>query len=111
MTFHEEDFKDGGEARRRDRELAAVAERIARWELRERAGRYLHALTAVWRRGNGRPLAAAAGEPTPTNVQRFSGRARRNAHSVRGDLRGYVVDRLAVPGEAGRSVLIAGVAR
>ncbi|MFH5806648.1 transposase, partial [Alienimonas sp. DA493] len=115
MTDAGEVATDEGENDRRDRELAAVAERIAprfgRRELRGRAGRYLRALAAVTGRPTGRQLAAAAGEPTPINLQRFLGRARWDADLVRDDLRDYVIDRLAVPGEAGRSVLIAGVAR
>ncbi|MFH5806458.1 transposase, partial [Alienimonas sp. DA493] len=115
MTDAGEVAANDGENDRRDRELVAVAERIAprfgRRELRERAGRYLRALTAATGRPTGRALAEAAGEPTPINLQRFLGRARWDADAVREDLREYVVDRLAVPGEIDRSVLIAGVAR
>jgi SRSO17 transposase len=82
-------------------ELAALYERIAprfgRPEVRQRAGRYLAALSGPVGRRNGWQMARQIGEKRPDGVQRLLNGARWDADAVRDDLRDYVVERLGDP--------------
>jgi len=82
---------------------ARIADRFARSEARERAGRYLAGLLERVERKNGWQLAEALGEAGPHGVQRLLNAARWDADGVRDDLRAYVVDHL---GDEATGVLI-----
>ena len=82
---------------------ARIADRFARSEARERAGRYLVGLLGRVERKNGWQLAEAIGEVGPRGVQRLLSAATWDADGVRDDLRDYVVDHL---GDAATGVLI-----
>jgi SRSO17 transposase len=82
---------------------ARIADRFARAEARERAGRYLVGLLGRVERKNGWQLAEAIGEAGPRGVQRLLSAATWDADGVRDDLRDYVVDHL---GDAATGVLI-----
>ena len=73
---------------------ARIADRFARSEARERAGRYLAALLGRLERKNGWQLAEAMGETGPRGVQRLLSAAAWDADGVRDDLRAYVVGHL-----------------
>jgi SRSO17 transposase len=73
---------------------ARIADRFARSEARERAGRYLAGLLERVERKNGWQLAEAIGEPGPRGVQRLLSAATWDTDGVRDDLRNYVVDHL-----------------
>jgi SRSO17 transposase len=87
-------------------ELEAVGERLSahftRSEARQRAQAYLRGLLSRAERKNSWQLAEVAGNSTPYGIQHLLGRANWDAHAVRDDLRGYVLEGLA--GE--QSVLI-----
>ena len=82
---------------------ARIADRFARSEARERAGRYLVGLLGRVERKNGWQLAEAIGELGPRGVQRLLSAATWDADGVRDDLRDYVVEHL---GDAATGVLI-----
>src|SRR3954467_1150016 len=82
---------------------ARIADRFARSEARERAGRYLAALLGRLERKNGWQLAEAMGEAGPRGVQRLLSAATWDADGVRDDLRTDVVDHL---GDEASGVLI-----
>jgi len=82
---------------------ARIADRFARSEARERAGRYLVGLLGRVERKNGWQLAEAIGEVGPRGVQRLLSAATWDADGVRDDLRDYVVDHL---GNAATGILI-----
>lgn len=71
-----------------------IAGRFLRFEVRERALRYLRALLSPVERRNGWQLAEQAGESTPDGMQRLLSSARWDADAVRDDLREYVVEHL-----------------
>ena len=77
---------------------ARIAPRVARPEVRRRAGRYLAGLLAPVERRNGWQLAEHLGERSPDGVQRLLRTARWGAEAVRDDLRSYVVEHLADEG-------------
>jgi SRSO17 transposase len=82
---------------------ARIAQRFARAEVRERAGRYLAGLLDRVERKNGWQLAEAIGETGPRGVQRLLSAATWDADGVRDDLRNYVIDHL---GDEATGVLI-----
>jgi SRSO17 transposase len=82
---------------------ARIADRFARSEARERAGRYLVGLLGRVERKNGWQIAEAIGEVGPRGVQRLLSAATWDADGVRDDLRDYVVDHL---GDAATGVLV-----
>lgn len=82
---------------------ARIADRFARSEARERAGRYLVGLLGRVERKNGWQLAEAIGQLGPRGVQRLLSAATWDADGVRDDLRDYVVEHL---GDATTGVLI-----
>jgi SRSO17 transposase len=82
---------------------ARIAHRFARYEARERAGRYLAGLLERVERKNGWQLAEAIGETGPRGVQRLLSAATWDTDGVRDDLRDYVVAHL---GDAATGVLI-----
>jgi SRSO17 transposase len=82
---------------------ARIADRFARSEARERAGRYLAGLLEPVQRKNGWQLAEAIGETGPRGVQRLLSAATWDTDGVRDDLRAYVVDQL---GDEASGVLI-----
>ncbi len=71
-----------------------IAHRFLRPEVRQRAYRYLTGLLGDVRRKNSWQMAEAIGEARPRGVQHLLNDARWDAHAVRGDLRGYVVEHL-----------------
>ena len=77
---------------------ALIAPRFARSEPRARVAGYLRGLLAPLERKNGWTLAEDAGEASPDGMQRLLTGTDWDAHRVRDDLRGYVVDRLGDPG-------------
>jgi SRSO17 transposase len=87
-------------------ELEAVGERLSahftRSEARQRAKDYLRGLLSEAERKNSWQLAEVAGNSMPYGIQHLLGRANWDAHALRDDLRGYVLEGLA--GE--QSVLI-----
>ena len=82
---------------------ARIADRFARSEARERAGRYLAGLLERVERRNGWQLAEALGESGPQGVQRLLNAAVWDADGVRDDLRAYVVEQL---GDEATGILI-----
>jgi SRSO17 transposase len=80
-------------------ELEAVGERLSvhftRSEARQRAQDYLRGLLSGAERKNSWQLAEVAGNSTPYGIQHLLGRANWDAHAVRDDLRGYVLEGLA----------------
>lgn len=82
---------------------ARIADRFARSEARERAGRYLAGLLERVQRKNGWQLAEAVGETGPHGVQRLLNAAVWDTDGVRDDLRAYVVEHL---GDEATGVLI-----
>ncbi len=82
---------------------ARIADRFARSEARERAGRYLVGLLGRVERKNGWQLAEAIGELGPRGVQRLLSAATWDADGLRDDLRDYVIEHL---GDAATGVLI-----
>jgi SRSO17 transposase len=82
---------------------ARIADRFARSEAREQAGRYLAGLLDRVERKNGWQLAEAIGEAGPRGVQRLLSAAAWDADGVRDDLREYVVEHL---GDEATGVLI-----
>src|SRR5215216_3519899 len=80
-------------------ELEAVGERLSlhftRSEARQRAQAYLRGLLSEAERKNSWQLAEVAGNSTPYGIQHLLGRANWDAHAVRDDLRGYVLEGLA----------------
>jgi SRSO17 transposase len=82
---------------------ARIAHRFLRPEVRERAYRYLRGLLADVRRKNSWQMAEAIGEARPRGVQHFLNDARWDPHTVRDDLREYVVEHL---GDENSGVLI-----
>ena len=73
-----------------------IAGRFARAEPRRRALAYLRGLLGNVSRKNGWQLAEHAGEATPDGMQRLLSTADWDPDRVRDDLRGYVVERLAM---------------
>jgi SRSO17 transposase len=74
---------------------ARIAPRFRRWEVRERARRYLAALLEPVDRRTARQIAEHTGEETDDGVQRLLNKARWDADAVRDDLRNYVVENLS----------------
>ena len=75
-----------------------VAGRFHRSEPRRRALEYLKGLISPVERKNGWQLAERAGDATPDGVQRLLSTYQWDAHLVRDDLRGYVVEHLGETG-------------
>jgi SRSO17 transposase len=73
---------------------ALIAPRFARSEPRARVAGYLRGLLAPLEGKNGWTLAEDAGETSPDGMQRLLTGSDWDAHRVRDDLRGYVVERL-----------------
>ena len=71
-----------------------IANRFVRSEARERASRYLAGLLGDVGRKNGWQMAEAIGEDRPRGVQHLLNDAHWDPHTVRDDLREYVVDHL-----------------
>jgi SRSO17 transposase len=76
---------------------ARIAPRFRRWEVRERARRYLAALLEPVDRRTARQIAEHTGEKTDDGVQRLLNKARWDAAAVRDDLRDYVLEHLGDP--------------
>src|SRR5215831_1270465 len=74
--------------------FARVAGRFGRVEPRRQTRLYLMGLLAPLERKNEWQLAEAAGDATPDRMQRLLNNARWDARQMRGDLRGYVIERL-----------------
>ena len=84
-------------ARQLDALHAGIAPHLTRPEPRRRAGAYLQTVLAGAERRNGWQLAEAAGEATPSGMQRLIASATWDADAVRDDLRAYVVEHLGSP--------------
>jgi SRSO17 transposase len=78
---------------------ARIAPRFARAEPRERVLAYVRGLLAPLERKNSWTLAESAGEPVPDGMQRLLAAADWDADAVRDDIRDYVVEHLAGPGD------------
>jgi SRSO17 transposase len=78
---------------------ARIAPRFARAEPRERVLAYVRGLLAPLERKNSWTLAESAGEPVPDGMQRLLAAADWDADAVRDDVRDYVVEHLAGPGD------------
>ncbi len=76
---------------------ARVAARFGRAEPRRRVRDYVAGLLGSVERKNGWQVAEAAGEATPTGMQRLLAGARWDADAVRDDLHAYVVEHLGDP--------------
>jgi SRSO17 transposase len=86
--------------------FARVADRFGRVEPRRQARAYLTGLLAPVERKNGWQLAEAAGDATPDKMQRLLNVARWDPDEVRDDVRAYVVESLADPGDDLGGVLV-----
>jgi SRSO17 transposase len=74
--------------------MSRIAGRFTRVEPRRRAGRLVLGLLSDLPRKNCWTIAEWAGEATPDGMQHLLGRAKWDAHQVRDDVRGYVVEHL-----------------